>query len=83
MTLSPLRRYSYLVGFDNIDRALVIIMDVAFPNVDEQCTGLRSIEPALHDVMTLSGALVAAVIHLELPAASGRRDRRKNIRASP
>lgn len=60
------------VGFDNIDRALVIIAWIVafFPMLTNSVQGLRSIEPALHDVMTLSGARWwQRLIHLELPAA--------------
>lgn len=60
------------VGFDNVDRALVIIAWIVafFPMLTNSVQGLRSVEPALHDVMTLSGAnWWQRLIHLELPAA--------------
>ena len=60
------------VGFDNIDRALIIIAWIVafFPMLTNSVQGLRSVEPALHDVMTLSGARWwQRLIHLELPAA--------------
>lgn len=60
------------VGFDNVDRALVIIAWIVafFPMLTNTVQGLRSVEPALHDVMTLSGARWwQRLIHLELPAA--------------
>ena len=60
------------VGFDNVDRALVIIAWIVafFPMLTNSVQGLRSVEPALHDVMTLSGARWwQRLIHLELPAA--------------
>lgn len=60
------------VGFDHVDRALVIIAWIVafFPMLTNSVQGLRSVEPALHDVMTLSGAnWWQRLIHLELPAA--------------
>ena len=60
------------VGFDNVDRALVIIAWIVafFPMLTNSVQGLRSVEPALHDVMTLSGARWwQRLVHLELPAA--------------
>ena len=60
------------VGFDNVDRALVIIAWIVafFPMLTNSVQGLRGVEPALHDVMTLSGARWwQRLIHLELPAA--------------
>ena len=60
------------VGFDNVDRALVIIAWIVafFPMLTNTVQGLRSVEPALHDVMTLSGARWwQRLVHLELPAA--------------
>lgn len=60
------------VGFDNVDRALVIIAWIVafFPMLTNTVQGLRSVEPALHDVMTLSGARWwQRLINLELPAA--------------
>lgn len=60
------------VGFDNVDRALIIIAWIVafFPMLTNSVQGLRSVEPALHDVMTLSGARWwQRLWHLELPAA--------------
>lgn len=60
------------VGFDHVDRALIIIAWIVafFPMLTNSVQGLRSVEPALHDVMTLSGAnWWQRLIHLELPAA--------------
>ena len=60
------------VGFDNIDRALVIIGWIVafFPMLTNSVQGLRSVDPQLHDLMTLSGASWRQrLIHLELPAA--------------
>jgi NitT/TauT family transport system permease protein len=60
------------VGFDNVDRALVIIAWIVafFPMLTNSVQGLRSIDPQLHDLMTLSGASWwQRLIHLELPAA--------------
>ena len=46
------------VGFDHVDRALVIIAWIVafFPMLTNAVQGLRSTEPQLHDVMTLAGA---------------------------
>jgi NitT/TauT family transport system permease protein len=60
------------VGFDNVDSALIIIGWIVafFPMLTNSVQGLRSIEPQLHDVMTLAGAKWwQRLIHLELPAA--------------
>ena len=60
------------VGFDHVDRALVIIAWIVafFPMLTNSVQGLRSVDPALHDVMTLSGASWwQRLFHLELPAA--------------
>ena len=60
------------VGFDNVDRALIIIAWIVafFPMLTNSVQGLRSVEPALHDMMTLSGARWwQRLWHLELPAA--------------
>ena len=60
------------VGFDNVDRALVIIAWIVafFPMLTNSVQGLRSVAPQLHDVMTLSGASWwQRLLHLELPAA--------------
>ena len=60
------------VGFDNISRALVIIAWIVafFPLLTNTVQGLRSIDPQLHDLMSLSGAAWwQRLIYLELPAA--------------
>jgi len=60
------------VGFDNVSRALVIIAWIVafFPVLTNTVQGLRSIDPQLHDLMTLSGASWwQRLIYLELPAA--------------
>lgn len=60
------------VGFDNITRALVIIAWIVafFPMLTNTVQGLRSVDPALHDLMSLSGAnWRQRLIYLELPAA--------------
>ena len=60
------------VGFDNVSRALVIIAWIVafFPMLTNTVQGLRSIDPQLHDLMTLSGASWwQRLIYLELPAA--------------
>ncbi|MGC6535293.1 MAG: ABC transporter permease [Parvibaculales bacterium] len=60
------------VGFDHIDRALVIIAWIVafFPMLTNTVQGLRAIDPQLHDVMTLSGAAWwQRLWHLELPSA--------------
>ena len=46
------------VGFDNVSRALVIIAWIVafFPMLTNTVQGLRSVDPQLHDLMTLSGA---------------------------
>ena len=60
------------VGFDNASRALVIIAWIVafFPMLTNTVQGLRSIDPQLHDLMTLSGASWRQrLVYLELPAA--------------
>tara|TARA_B100000963_G_scaffold67817_1_gene56000 strand:- start:615 stop:1379 length:765 start_codon:yes stop_codon:yes gene_type:complete len=60
------------VGFDNVSRALVIIAWIVafFPMLTNTVQGLRSVDPQLHDLMTLSGAFWwQRLIYLELPAA--------------
>ena len=60
------------VGFDNVDRALVIIAWIVafFPMLTNTVQGLRAVEPQLHDVMSLSGAnWWQRLWHLELPSA--------------
>ena len=60
------------VGFDNVSRALVIIawLVAFFPMLTNTVQGLRSVDPQLHDLMTLSGASWwQRLIYLELPAA--------------
>lgn len=60
------------VGFDNVSRALVIIAWIVafFPMLTNTVQGLRSVDPQLHDMMTLSGASWwQRLIYLELPAA--------------
>ena len=60
------------VGFDHVDRALIIIAWIVafFPMLTNSVQGLRSIDPQLHDLMTLSGASWwQRLLHLELPAA--------------
>ena len=60
------------VGFDNVSRALVIIAWIVafFPMLTNTVQGLRSVDPQLHDLMTLSGASWwQRLIYLELPAA--------------
>lgn len=60
------------VGFDNAARALVIIAWIVafFPMLTNTVQGLRSVDPQLHDLMTLSGAnWWQRLIYLELPAA--------------
>lgn len=60
------------VGYDNVNRALVIIAWIAafFPMLTASIQGLRGIDPQLHDMMTLSGATWwQRLMHLELPAA--------------
>lgn len=60
------------VGFDNVSRALVIIAWIVafFPLLTNTVQGLRSIDPQLHDLMSLSGAAWwQRLIYLELPAA--------------
>ena len=59
------------VGFDNVSRALVIIAWIVafFPMLTNTVQGLRSVDPQLHDLMTLSGASWwQRLIYLELPA---------------
>ena len=60
------------VGFNNVSRALVIIAWIVafFPMLTNTVQGLRSVDPQLHDLMTLSGASWwQRLIYLELPAA--------------
>ena len=60
------------VGFGHVERALVIIAWIVafFPMLTNTVQGLRSIDPQLHDLMTLSGARWwQRLLHLELPAA--------------
>ena len=60
------------VGFDNVSLALVIIAWIVafFPMLTNTVQGLRSVDPQLHDLMTLSGASWwQRLIYLELPAA--------------
>ena len=60
------------VGFDNVERALVIIAWIVafFPVLTNSVQGLRSIDPQLHDLMTLSRANGwQRLTTLELPAA--------------
>ena len=60
------------VGFDNVERALVIISWIVafFPMLTNSVQGLKSIDPQLHDLMTLSRANGwQRLTTLELPAA--------------
>ena len=60
------------VGFDNINRALIIIAWIIafFPILTASIQGLRGVDPQLHDLMTLSGATWwQRLFYLELPAA--------------
>ena len=60
------------VGFDNVSRALVLIAWIVafFPMLTNTVQGLRSVDPQLHDLMSLSGAnWWQRLIYLELPAA--------------
>ncbi len=60
------------VGFDNVERALVIIAWIVtfFPMLTNSAQGLKSIDPQLHDLMTLSRANGwQRLTTLELPAA--------------
>lgn len=60
------------VGFDNVNRALVIIAWIVafFPMLTASMQGLRGIDPQLHDLMTLSHAnWRQRLFYLELPAA--------------
>jgi NitT/TauT family transport system permease protein len=60
------------VGFDHVDRALVIIAWIVafFPMLTNAVQGLRSTQPQLHDVMSLAGARWwQRLYYLELPAA--------------
>lgn len=60
------------VGFDNVSRALVLIAWIVafFPMLTNTVQGLRSVDPQLHDLMSLSGAnWWQRLYYLELPAA--------------
>jgi NitT/TauT family transport system permease protein len=60
------------VGFDHVERALVIIAWIVafFPVLTNTVQGLKSIDPQLHDLMTLSRARWwQRLAYLELPAA--------------
>ncbi len=60
------------VGFDHVERALVIIAWIVafFPILTNTVQGLRSTESQLHDLMTLSGAnWWQRLAYLEIPAA--------------
>ncbi len=60
------------VGFDNVDRALVLIAWIVafFPMLTNTVQGLRAVNPQLHDMMSLSGARWwQRLYYLELPAA--------------
>lgn len=60
------------VGFEHIDRALIIIGWIVafFPMLTNTVQGLRSVDPQLHAVLTLSGAnWRQRLLYLELPAA--------------
>jgi NitT/TauT family transport system permease protein len=60
------------VGFDHVERALVIIAWIVafFPMLTNTVQGLRGIDPQLHDLMSLSGARWwQRLYYLELPAA--------------
>ncbi|CAI8206151.1 MAG: Riboflavin transport system permease protein RibX [Alphaproteobacteria bacterium] len=60
------------VGFDNVSRALVMIAWIVafFPMLTNTVQGLRSVDPQLHDMMTLAGASWwQRLLYLELPAA--------------
>jgi NitT/TauT family transport system permease protein len=60
------------VGFDNVSQALVIIAWIVafFPMLTNTVQGLRSVDPQLHDLMSLSGAnWRQRLMYLELPAA--------------
>jgi len=60
------------VGFDNVDRALILIAWIVafFPMLTNTVQGLRATEASLHELMTLSRASWwQRLIYLELPAA--------------
>ncbi|MGB0342794.1 MAG: ABC transporter permease [Parvibaculales bacterium] len=59
-------------GFDNVNSAMVLIAWIVafFPMLSNAIQGLRSIDPQLHDLLTLAGAGSAQRLwYLELPAA--------------
>ncbi len=59
-------------GFDNVNSAMVLIAWIVafFPMLSNSVQGLRSIDPQLHDLLTLAGAgSLQRLWHLELPAA--------------
>ena len=60
------------VGFDNVDRALILIAWIVafFPMLTNTVQGLRATEASLHELMTLSRARWwQRLIYLELPSA--------------
>jgi len=60
------------VGFDNVDRALILIAWIVafFPMLTNTVQGLRATETSLHELMTLARARWwQRLIYLELPAA--------------
>ena len=60
------------VGFDNVDRALILIAWIVafFPMLTNTVQGLRATETGLHELMTLARARWwQRLIYLELPAA--------------
>ena len=60
------------VGFDNVDRALILIACIVafFPMLTNTVQGLRATETSLHELMTLARARWwQRLIYLELPAA--------------
>ena len=59
-------------GFDNVNAAMVLIAWIVafFPMLSNSIQGLRSIDPQLHDLLTLAGAgRTQRLWYLELPAA--------------
>jgi NitT/TauT family transport system permease protein len=60
----------YWFGFDFRSRVVVCVLVSLFPLITNTLYGLRSVDPAQHDLFTLMGASrVQRLLHLQLPAA--------------
>lgn len=60
----------YWFGFDFQSRVIVCVLVSLFPLITNTLHGLKSVDPAHHDLFTLMGATrIQRVLHLQFPAA--------------